>query len=192
MEGCRFVPETSRLRVVGGGDMADEYDPFATDKKGYSEDKFYTKSTDGKGVSETKYVKMPPSMIGEMGELIARRIIPDYRTDGDFIRDAVIHRLHHIAEMMNDGRLSAVVNRQVMLNENMRVMQDMEECQMIVTTHRDSFEKAVQIKDAIMLEVALDNALGNLDVLRPAYQAELRKYIEDYRRELRRMKDEKK
>lgn len=174
----------ARLTVVD-----DTFDPFATDKKGYSLDKFYTKSTDGKGISETKYVKLPPSLIGEIGELIAQRKIPDYRTDADFIRDAIVHRLRYVAEMVADGKLQGVVNRQVMLNENMRVMQDMEECQMIVTTHRDSFEKAVQVKDAIMLEVALDAAEGNLDVLREAYQVELRGLIKDYRRELNRMKD---
>lgn len=185
------MPEaTRRLRAVG--DMAgDTFDPFATDKKGYDKDKFYTKSTDGKGVSETKYVKLPPSIIGEVGELIAARVIPDYKTDGDFIRDALVHRLHEIADMRQDGRLMGVVNRQVMLNENMRVMQDMEECQMIITTHRDSFQKAQQLGDVIMLEVAIDNAEGNLEVLRPAYQVELRRDIGDAKRELNRMKDKR-
>lgn len=184
------MPSQARLRAVGDS-VDDRFDPFATEKKGYSPDKFYTKSTDGKGVSETKYIKVPPSLIGEIGELVAARVIPDYKTDGDFIRDAIVHRLHEIAEMRQDGRLAAVVNRQVMLNENMRVMQDMEECQMIVTTHRDSFEKAVQVGDALMLAVALDNAEGNLDVLRPAYQAELRGSITEYKRQLRMLEDKK-
>lgn len=59
---------------------------------------FYTQSTDTKGHLTTLRVNLPPSMLHEMGNFVAARKIPQYRSNADIARDAIFHRLHWITE----------------------------------------------------------------------------------------------
>lgn len=62
----------------------------------YSEDKFYVESMDGHGHSAVSRVRIPIWADAAITEIIQKGIVPEYRTKGDFIRDAVVHRLYWI------------------------------------------------------------------------------------------------
>lgn len=172
------------LRVVGGNSVPDEYDPFATENNGYSVDAFYTRSTDGNGVSETKYVKLPPSLLAGIGDLVASRVIPEYRTEADVIRDAVYHRLHHVAMMKRDGKLVRLINRQIMLARASSHLHEMSELETLIEQHSAAMEQAAQTKDAEFLREIIECAEDDLNYLREAHKNRLQRVITDYRARL--------
>ncbi len=82
--------------------MTNSQDAFALSSNGYSTEKFYTAATDGGGGSSLLHLKIPPSIAGEMGSLVAMRVLPDYRTSHDIVRDSLVHRLHQLTAIVKD------------------------------------------------------------------------------------------
>ncbi len=60
----------------------------------YDRDAIYSHATDGKGHYEQMRVKLTPSIEAEIAELVASRV-RGYRTSEDFVRNAIVHQLHH-------------------------------------------------------------------------------------------------
>lgn len=58
----------------------------------------YTSSTDGSGQRMDVRAKVPSAHMHFIGAMIARREIPGYNTIGDFVRDAIYHRMWDVAE----------------------------------------------------------------------------------------------
>lgn len=173
------------LRVVGREDVNNGFDPFSTENNGYSVDAFYTRSTDGNGVSETKYVKMPPSLLAGIGDLVASKVIADYRTEADFIRDAVYHRLHHVAMMKQDGKLVRLVNRQIMLARAANNLHEMAELENLLEQHGAAMEQAHSTGDMDFLREIIAGAEDDLNYLRPAHRSRLEDLIRDYQAKLK-------
>jgi hypothetical protein len=66
------------------------------DRAEYDAGKFYTRATDTKGFSSTIRVAIPPEVMGRILDLCER--VPQYKGSRDFARDAIVHRLHYLAE----------------------------------------------------------------------------------------------
>lgn len=102
--------------MIGDGLTPGPADQWALDNNDYSADKFYTKSTDGRGNSELLNVKVSPFVYGILAELVEANDFPDYRTKADVIRDALVHRLHHLRGMVKDEkRMAGLRHRTEML-----------------------------------------------------------------------------
>lgn len=57
----------------------------------YDPDEFYVTSIDKRGHGEKFYIKVPQHIPGEISAIVAR--LGCYRTNQDFVRDAIVHRL---------------------------------------------------------------------------------------------------
>jgi hypothetical protein len=103
-----------------------DFDPFTFDAgiEEYSREKFYTKAYDHRGHTSTfrwgkgsdERVNIPPYIMSAVTAL--REQLPQYRTNGDFIRDAIIHtmRMRHeqLQETMSaewNDRINLIVTR---------------------------------------------------------------------------------
>lgn len=73
-------PESDVLAVIG--------------TRGYSEDRFYTKSSDERGHSKMLRLWIPQGIDAQVYG--ATNEIPQYRTVQDFMRDAIVHRLEYL------------------------------------------------------------------------------------------------
>jgi hypothetical protein len=71
---------------------------------GYSPHAFYITSTD-EGGRCTIRVNVPSHIAAEMAALIQSGKLPDYRTKEDIVRDALVHRLEFIQQLIGDARL---------------------------------------------------------------------------------------
>ena len=60
----------------------------------YDVNKLYTQSADPKGHSDVLHVRIKPWISSKIAELIASRQL-DYKTIQEFVRDALVHRLHY-------------------------------------------------------------------------------------------------
>jgi len=97
------------------------------DAEVYETSKFYTKSQDTKGHSTTMRANVPKPFAGEVASLVASRIVPAYRSTGDVVRDALYHRLKAISRMIDDGDLEQVVDMAVLISEEKRIEEEVEE-----------------------------------------------------------------
>lgn len=86
----------------------DVHDPEAwttVSPGGYARNRYYMKATDGHGHSDNMQVKVTQQIGGMVGALVASGTTA-YRTPQDFIRDAIVHRLHDIHEMGKAGAIA--------------------------------------------------------------------------------------
>lgn len=88
---------------AGTGDHDDTGAPggWGTDDN-YSIDTFYTRATDAHGHSSYPKFRCPPHLYDRIASLVASRRIPPYSTPHDFVRDAVVHRLHYVERNIDD------------------------------------------------------------------------------------------
>ena len=97
------------------------------DAEVYEPSKFYTKSQDTKGHSTTMRANVPKPFAGEVASLVASRVVPAYRSVGDVVRDALYHRLKAISRMIDDGELEQSVDMAVLISEEKRIEEEVEE-----------------------------------------------------------------
>lgn len=177
-----------RLTVVGDENGESVFDPFGSeDSRKYSKTQFYTGSG-GREHGESKNVRLPTWTIGQLGELIASRKIPEYRTEADFWRDAAVHRLHDIGEMLDDDAIRMLVNRQVILLRIASRQAELAELNKIISDFEVAMRDCVQTGDTGLLSSLLDDANYDLHQLRPVYREKLNKMIDTYNEELRKMR----
>lgn len=173
------------LRLVG----EQSFDPFAGETKGYSRENFYTAARDGGGNSETKYLKISGAVLGQIGSLVSGRQIPAYKTEADFIRDAIVHRLRDVAEMVNDGAILSTVNRAVKLDRIQQRQVELQEFAAVIANHEEVMAQCLQSEDDLLLEDLIHDAESDYEDLRPNYQARLTVVIDKYKAELAKLRE---
>lgn len=79
-------------------------------KSGYSPQRFYTRSHGQQGSTSARFpvISFSTETLGDVGALIAKGVFPEYRTQADFFRDAVVHLLNLRKHQMKDPEM---VNR---------------------------------------------------------------------------------
>jgi hypothetical protein len=119
-------------------DSRDEWtsDASNTAEKTYDPNSFYPASRDKKGFGASIRITVPPSILGEVSALVARGIIPEYRTNHDFFRDAIVHRLHYVSDMIRDENMQRVATSTAMDAEAQYYLDLM--------TEEDNFVKKVE------------------------------------------------
>lgn len=171
------------------GKKEKEFDPFSGESKGYTKTHFYTSARDSNGNSETKYFKIAGSTLGRIGALVSSKQIPAYKTEADFIRDACIHRLQEVGEMLEDGEILEVVNRAVKMDRIQQRQIEMQDFAMIIASHEEVMAQCVQSEDVILLGDLIEDAESDYEDLRPNYQARLSVIIDKYKVELEKLKE---
>lgn len=123
----------------------------------YSIDKFYTGSSDGKGHTTRMRVSIPPSVAALIGAVIESKRIPQYRRFTDFVRDAVQHRLHWVAEHLDDPHIKEQSKLTRFIAEQETRRQRVDEWEQWLTTLEMNCS-AFATMDTDMLEAEIDQA----------------------------------
>lgn len=160
------------------------FNPWKLEDPGYREDNFYTKSTDNRGHSGSIRVPVPTTLAAEIEALVASRMIPDYRTPQDVLRDAMVHRLHWLSEALKNGRLKRVVSVHARLAERQRQIQEMQELQELLNQTEDACSKAVAQRDWRLLAEILNDSEDELDLLHEPYFTRMKDLIDRFTRDL--------
>lgn len=92
----------------------------------YDPNKYYTEASDKNGRGDPVNTRIPPQIAGSIAALVQSGRIPEYRTQSDFVRDAVVHRLHTIGERIASGEIMRRVNMVAMLNEEIQLEKEKE------------------------------------------------------------------
>lgn len=95
----------------------------------YSEKEFYVRSTNQHDHSESIRIRLPKEVLAQASEMVSSKKYNAYRTVADVVRDALVHRLHHLAEESGDEDLMDFVNRQMMqarLDQRIIMLEEMD------------------------------------------------------------------
>lgn len=170
-----------KLKLVDGVATEGQFDPFSFEDRGYSVDGFYTRSTGpNKEPGETKYLKISPTILGAISKVIYSRDFPSYRTDADFIRDALVHRLKYINTLLQDGGIEKQLGTHVKLSRIEARALEMAEMEQMLNLHEETMRTAVESGDTEFLRELLDDAESDVEDLRLIHQNRLRQIIEKY------------
>lgn len=173
--GDKQLPE---LKVV-----TDSYDPYEFEQDTqtpYSRERFYTKSRDKTGEKDNVRVQFPGGLGHEVDALIAEKIIPEYATRQDFVRDAIVHRLHDIAEMKEMGRLSRRMNPLILQMEMEQLKADVESSRATVQITEAMLTGSATSSDWVAVGMALERGFMQIGTLREPYQSQLRDILRSY------------
>lgn len=92
----------------------------------YSVSSFYTRSRDSTRNHASYRVNIPEQVSGEIAALVASGKVPEYRTSGDVIRDALVHRLKWLDENLPDMNLEDAIKWEVSMNGVLKSKQSKE------------------------------------------------------------------
>ena len=159
-------------------------DEFALDAK-YTRDQFYVASNDKRGHHSKSYLSLPPGLKNEIGALIASRAIPLYRTEQDFWRDAGVHRLHDVVDLLKDtapiiAAQLGVLARELVLESNLERHQRRYERQ------EGYAERAQYLLSQPLprLDIAADIRAAILEIEDPDVKQKLSRDLESYEKRL--------
>lgn len=119
----------------------------------YDLDKYYTNATDTHGHSASmSQVKVTPSIQAMIKQMVAAT--PEYKTDGDFFRDAALHRLVY---SNNSGRVidPAIIQRELHEAEMNRMLIEYAAMESYITLARQGIDKCCEMNDWKQLENVL-------------------------------------
>lgn len=134
------------LTVIPGEGQSDQFDPWHFDaKEEYSRDEFYTRSVDKRGHKDTLHTPVLPSMMGMLGDLVASKHFPQYRTVHDVVRNALYHQLRYDAERIQDGAMSRQLDLELIANRKERRIEQVAQMERNLEAARSLFEKCEQL-----------------------------------------------
>lgn len=172
-----------RLDPADSGPIGNPNDPWSLTSDTYSPESIYTRATDGNGHDAVLYLKVSPALMGEIQRLVQSRVIPQYRTHSDVVRDALVHRLRYLTdEYPGSTNLAAleVEQRQAELDR--------------LASERASWRKLLTDLEAQLTELIGQNELDEaewlleqneyMEAMTPPYLARLSKVIGKARRSI--------
>lgn len=142
----------------------------------YDPSHFYVRSTDGRGHGEKMSLTVPPDLLGRVQALIESRKFP-YRTTHDLMRDALLHRLHALNDIVLDPNLTEFLNQQRLAHvlEQQRMM--VQQAKETIDLTRDHLQACWNANDMSMLVDGLIAAWQAQDGMREPYRTDLRTEI---------------
>ncbi len=171
-------------------------DPFTmkVDSKGYDPDEIYIRSTDGHGHSENIQTRISPELAGEIAALVQSGLIPDYKTAQNFVRDAIVHRLHYVLEKLEEMGANTPDGMRRAITLEFQLSRVQAERAQLVNLQRTVEEMGQLCEEAHKAGdvEALDRALGQCeamgDSVREPYAAKIKEIRKRWMVELRRMR----
>lgn len=156
-------------------------DGWSTESSDYSPDRFYVVSAENSGQRVSRNIWLPATTDAQIVRLIQEGKIRDYRSRDDIIRDALVHRLFYVNQMLQDGMLGSAVTGQMRQSKVDAVMRNQQQDEHYVTSSIEGLQKASgnpgQLR--VLLEV-LEGEMGD-PTLSNADRARLGAEVGNYR-----------
>lgn len=157
-------------------DLSD-FDPLTPDDpKQYSVDKFYTKADRDK-LTERYQVRVSSEMARQLSVLFHSKEIPQYETPSDILRDALVHRLKHVGDMIKQGKLKDVVNHEIQEAEALSLMAELEGRRKGVQVMEDLTREARSSDDIPFLQSTIEALNRRIATSYGSYRAEYEKML---------------
>lgn len=135
--------------------------------QGYNPNGFYTQASDKKGHSAKFTVKVPVNVAGEIANVYQSGKIPEIRNVQDFIRDAIIHRLHQLQSTLDDPDLERKIGMWTIANEALRARHAREEYAEMVVAIDEQVQHLTVTRQTDKLRAYLTDLIDKTDIAIP-------------------------
>lgn len=146
---------------------ADHYDPNA----------FYTEASDKKGRGEPINARIPPQIHHGIAALVQSGKIPQYETQSDFVRNALVHQLHRDAERTNSGELRRVVSMVTLLNREIQAQREHDDYMQLMSLIEDRHMDFLARGKADAAGQYIKERLSEIDALPERFQEDYEKRL---------------
>lgn len=152
---------TSALPLAFQGSSDVDYDPHA----------FYTRATNAHDHSSEIRTRVHSDLIGLVDRIVASGKLAHtpIKTRGDFLRDAMVHRVWTVAEMLEDPLFIALGEQQVARAKFQDIIDDVRQNGEIVTEIREGLTRAKELEDEMAVRMSVINAEQTMTMLREPY-----------------------
>lgn len=156
-------------------------DPFRDfkDEQIYDKHRFYP---DLKGPKESVTVKLPASMVAQIGEILADRRFPDLKTISDWIRNACFHEMqketHDFTVSPAVKQMWELITRDAKLEQEGAEMDAQEN---LVNDFAARMKKAADIKDQQKLDGLIRIAIQSAQDTREPYKSRWIALVKEHR-----------
>lgn len=158
----------------------EETDVFKTiGHRGYSEDRFYTKSTNEHNHGEKFQVRVPQGIDSQIHAAV--REVPEYRHVNDMVRDALVHRLEYIQKRYKiTPEAQRFLELERLRADSDRRAADIALMQETVADIAGKLQQAWEAADYGVLAKELVEADELIDWLRAPYQGQVQQLLRDW------------
>lgn len=118
-------------------DPQDEFLSSVSDSGGYDPNGFYTASRNKKGFKTTLYLATTPEIASAVGELVASRVFPYYKTPGDVHRNGLVHILERDKNLAKDASFVNITDRLV---QSLMIESDAEKMRTVADSRQRVFD----------------------------------------------------
>jgi hypothetical protein len=163
---------------------------WGTETIGYSEYNFYTNAVDKKGHGTVAHTKYPDYMLAVVSEIVQSKEIPQYRTQGDVMRDALFHRLvwldknkGNVRNIPNLSRLVQImISKEIALNR----AREAKELNDLVKQVKETCEMLYNFADYSELKETIEEQRERLKEaeIRDPYRKRIVEILDEYERKL--------
>ena len=155
---------------------------WGTQDPSYGPEKLYTKGTDGRGNSHEVRVRMPPTVVGQIQSMVEQRLIPEYKTSADFVRDAVIHRLKWLEEnsLAENSDTARRMRGVVASAELQRLADEMRDADEQVDMAKQNLKAAHKTGNERMLRRAVEHCWDIAEGLEEPWKSRVEEEIREY------------
>lgn len=165
-----------RLEVV------QPHDPWKLEgSEPYSVDKFYVTARNTHDHTERINLRIHPSLIAEIQELIGRGAIPEYRSFQDFVRDACQHRMEYLRGKVSDPAFDRYVKAEQRKAVFARIEREMDEQWEELEAIRGRLRTASERGDKGAIAEVLDYCDTELENFRSPYREQVQQLMESYK-----------
>lgn len=146
---------------------ADHYDPEA----------FYTEASDKKGRGEPINARIPPQIHHGIAALVQSGKIPQYETQSDFVRNALVHQLHKDAERSNSPEIRRMVNMVTLLNREIQAQREQDDFNQLMSMIDDRYTDMLSRGRAAEANQYIKERLAEIDALPDRFQEDYDKRL---------------
>lgn len=144
----------------------------------YDETRMYTGSQDDHGHSAQVRVNFPKNLAAQLQRVIADGRIPEYKSLNDFVRDAIVHRVHKVGKWLDNGDLLQEVHVGLLLAEQQQIKQQKVDAQLYLNALRENLTDAKTRGRTEFLKQMVRKAREAADTLPEDFQDELERELQ--------------
>ncbi len=174
----------SGLRIAGT--PVDPYAGVRSTGDNYDPTEFYVEGRDRHGHDDNRRVRLNPTITAEVSRLIASGALAGTPIGNvnDFIRDAMVHRMHFIAQMVKDQHFTEAAEDARRLARADSMVREQKAKAKIIQDADDSFEMSAVAQDWEVVQSLLDLYEPMVERLRAPYSGQLEVILKRARQRL--------
>lgn len=146
-----------------------------SDDDWYNPKTFYTHSSDKQGHSHAIKLLIPKNLAGQVARIVSTGIIPEYRSNQDLFRDAILHRCHQVGKWLDDEELLREVTLLILQSEETMIAQQKADAEELIAITRDNLEEAWRRGDTAWMKHHIKDRLEKSYSIPESYRDE---YVE--------------